>query len=185
MQTERQNNGKEKFLDPEAIIKQLHLLPDSEIADFGCGNGYFSLPLAQALEGDGKVYSLDVLPSALEAVNSKAKMERVLNIQIKRVNLENKRGSSLEDESVDFVVIKDMLFQNKNKNNIVKEAYRVLRKGGRILLVEWNNHRESFGPEMFLRIPENEAVKFLQEEGFSELTRISAGEFHYAIVAKK
>lgn len=185
MQTKKQNIEVAKFLDPKAIIEQLRILPGSKVADFGCGSGYFSLPLAQAVGSEGLIYSLDVLPAALEAVASKAKIEGISNILTKRVNLENEKGSKLDGESLDLVVVKDMLFQNKDKDSIVGEVYRVLRKGGRILLLEWNDHKESIGPEMSLRVPENEASKILQEKGFSELERIAAGEFHYAFVAQK
>src|SRR4030065_1622824 len=94
-----------KFRDPEAIIGLLNLPQGCVVADFGCGTGYFSLPIARQIGGKGIVYALDILTDKLEAVESQAKTQGVTNILTKRVNLENKNGSKLEPESVDWVIV--------------------------------------------------------------------------------
>jgi len=152
------------FIDPDAILKQLDIPDDSIVADFGCGSGYFSMPVAQIVE-NGKVHSLDVLPSALESVESKAKISGISNVITKRVNLENEKGSKLEDNSMDWVIVKDMLFQNKNKNGILQEAHRVLKENGKVLVVEWSAKDYSFGPEKALKVSSEDLEKiqfFLQ-----------------------
>ena len=55
---------KVKFIDPSAVIAQMDLKQGETIADFGCGTGYFSIPLAQKIGEEGKVYSLDVAGKA-------------------------------------------------------------------------------------------------------------------------
>ena len=112
------------FLDPKEIIKQINVPEGSTVADFGCGSGFFSLAFAEAIGEEGKVYSLDILPSALESVESKAKLQGLTNIIPQRVNLEKEGGSKLSPESVDWVIMKDMLFQNyliemKKKYNLI------------------------------------------------------------------
>lgn len=174
-----------KFLDPEAILKQCEIPAGCVAADFGCGSGYFSLPLAKAVGEGGKVISFDVLPQALESVSSKAKNMGLSNVVTKRANLEKEGGSKLDNEEMDFVVMKDVLFQNKNKEIVLGEAYRVLRAGGIALVVEWNDQCLGIGPEAELRLPEHEVKKNAEEKGFKLDKEIDAGKFHYAFLLKK
>lgn len=173
-----------KFLDPAAIIAQLDVQAGSVAADFGCGPGYFSLPFAKAVGTEGRVYSFDILPQALETVVSSSKNLGITNIETKRVNLEKENGSKLENESVDWVILKDVLFQNQKKDVIISEAYRVLKEGGKMIVVEWNQ-TQGIGPDMHLRVNENEIKRMLEERGFSFEKEVAAGNFHYAFVAKK
>jgi ubiquinone/menaquinone biosynthesis C-methylase UbiE len=174
-----------KFIDPEAIIKQLTIKEGIVVADFGCGPGYFSIPFARAIGDSGKIFSFDVLPQALESVQSKAKSSGLSNIKTKRVNLEKELGSGLEDQSCDWVIIKDVLFQNQNKEIILKEAFRVMKKGGSILIIEWKEDDMGIGPEKSIRISENDLKKMIADVGFKIEKNIEAGDFHYAFVATK
>lgn len=174
-----------KFLDPELIISQLEVQKGAVAVDFGCGPGYFSVPFAKAIGSDGKMFSLDILPQALETVVSKAKNEGITNIETHRVNLERENGSKLPDDSIDWVIMKDVLFQNKNKEVIIAEAKRILKSDGRVIVVEWNQEENSFGPEMEIRVDQSELKKIFEQTGFLVEKNVDAGNFHYAFVAKK
>lgn len=173
------------FVDPETLIRQLTIAPGSVIADFGCGSGYFSLAFAKAVGREGKVIALDVLPSALEAVASRAKMSGLQCVSTKRANLEKENGSGLAAESVDWVILKDILFQNKHKDIILREVNRVLRPGGHALLMEWKDQDASVGPELHLRISREELTALVQAEGFLMQQELSVGDFHYAFLLAK
>ena len=60
------------FSNPERIIDSLEVPEGGRVADFGSGSGYFTLLLAEAVGPDGIVTAVDVLPSALEVIKSKA-----------------------------------------------------------------------------------------------------------------
>lgn len=178
-------NNKLEFLDPQKILIQLDVAPGTVAADFGCGSGYFSISLAQIVGSDGKVFALDVMSQALESVESRAGIMSLQNIITKRANLEKEKGSGLEAESLDLVMLKDMLFQNKDKAVILDEAFRVLKTGGRILIVEWKKEPMGVGPESDLRLGEAELQKMGEKAGFVFDKKIDAGNFHYAMVFKK
>lgn len=174
-----------KFLDPNSIIAQLNVQSGSIAADFGCGPGYFSIPFAKTIGEEGKIYALDVLPQVLETVASKAKSSGITNIVINRVNLEKENRSKIEANLLDWVILKDVLFQNQKKDVIIKEAYRVLKNNGKAIVVEWKERDSFVGPEAKLRIPENNLKKLFVSHGFSIEKDINAGDFHYAFVAVK
>lgn len=174
-----------QFINPADIINQLGILRNSIVADFGCGSGYFSIPLAQFIGEEGKVYAMDVLTSALESVESKAKLSGLSNIITKRVNLEKEGGSKLDGENVDWVILKDMLFQNNKKDIILKEARRILKKDGKMLVIEWNEKAGAFGPGSDLKISREELKKLIISGGFKIEKEISAGDYHYGFIAAK
>jgi len=175
----------EKFIDPEAIVGLLNLPMGIVVADFGCGTGYFSLPIARQIGGKGIVYALDILTDKLEVVESQAKTQGVANVLTKRVNLENKNGSKLEPESIDWVVLKDMLFQNKNKNQIMEEAKRVLKPGGKILLIEWKKGDTSIGPDVGIRMSVEEIKDIVRKSELGIEREIDVGNFHYGLILVK
>jgi len=183
MKEEKKEFG--KFIDPDSIIAQLGVEKDSVVADFGCGPGFFSVPFAKAVGEDGKVYALDVLPQALETVKSKMRNSAVSNIMMIRANVEKENGSRLESALVDWVILKDILFQNKKKDIIIAEAARVLKPGGKVIVVEWKAEDSSVGPESKLRIPCDVLKKMFTDQNFYIEKDIVAGDFHYAFVATK
>lgn len=173
------------FTDPRSIIENIELQAGMSVADFGCGTGYFSLPVAKKVGEEGMVYALDILTEKLEVVESQARLQGITNIITKRVNLENKEGSRLEAESVDWIILKDILFQNKNKDQILEEAKRVLKSKGKILLIEWKKEGTSIGPNSKIRISRDELMELINKNELGILKEIDTGNFHYCLILVK
>ena len=174
-----------KFINPRAIIAELEILPGMSIADFGCGTGYFTFPLAEKIKQTGRVYALDILTDKLETIESQAKLLGLSNIITKKVNLEAANGSKLEENSLDWIFLVNMLFQNKNNEIIIREAMRVLKPGGKILIIEWNEKDASFGPDDALRISQNKISELAQNSGLTVVKEIKISDFHFGIIFEK
>lgn len=173
------------FADPSAIVSQLTVESGSKVADFGCGSGFFSFEFAKQVGPEGIVYALDVLPAALEAVASRAKTLNLANITTKRVNLEKEHGSGLAPQSIDWVIIKDILFQNKDKNIILGEVARVLKSGGHAILMEWNPKDTLVGPDAALRVSPDQLRTLVEAVSLVVEKELNVGGFHYAFLVKK
>ncbi len=174
-----------KFMNPEEVVAQIGIQPKNIVADFGCGTGYFTFPIAKKITTEGKIYAFDILPQKLETVESQAKLSGLANIVTKRANLEKIGGSKLEAGSVDWVILVDILFQNDNKDEIFNEAKRVLKDGGKILVVEWNHLDSSMGPQQKLRIPKADMLDIVNKNALTVIKDVSAGNFHYGFVLTK
>ena len=124
----------EGFLDPNEVLKKLKLKEGMKAADFGSGSGGWAIPLAKILEM-GKVYALDVSEEALSALKSKAQAEKVSNIETIQVDVE--KGTNLPDEMADLVLLTNVLFECYDKHGVMAEAKRVLKPGGKMLIVDW------------------------------------------------
>lgn len=180
-----ETRGTGGFLHPEKVLQQLGVYDGIKAADFGCGRGYFSLPLAKMIP-NGTVYSFDVLEEALQAVRAKAEIEKIANIKTIRVNLEIVGSSGLEDESMDLVILANILYQTGKKKEVIREAKRVIKQRGKIALVEWLAD-SALAPEIgWKKISEKEAQKLAEDEGLyldSELGEVD--NQHYGLVFRK
>lgn len=173
------------FCDPSQVLKELSVAPGNIVADFGAGSGYFSFAFAEAVGAEGKVYALDVLPAALEVIDSQAKTMGVKNIATERVNLERENGSGLGTGMVDWVIVKDVLIQNERRETILREAARILKNGGHALIIEWDPKESSVGPDHKNRIAPLEIKKLIEGAGLTIAEEPNVGGYHYAFLAKK
>ena len=176
-----ESNG---FVRPESVIAQLGLKKGDHVADFGAGHGYFTLPVARAVGSEGKVYALDVQKHVLDVIRSRAKLLHLLNIEYIWADLEHPGGSKLKDAFVDVVIMSNIAFQAETKDTIFKEAYRILRPGGHIALIEWNESSR-VGPPKEVRISKRKVTELAQLTGFHFEKEFSAGTSHYGIIFGK
>lgn len=177
------------FLHPETVLNQIKIDKGMTIADFGCGTGHFTILLAKRVGGEsgneGKVYAVDVLEQPLESVRSMAKSESILNIETLRANLEDIGSVNIPDGSCDMVLIANILFQSEKKEDIFKEAFRVLKDGGKIVLIDWIPDKALFrGMGNFIMSPE-EAQKIAADTGFSLERKIDVGTHHFGFIFVK
>jgi len=170
------------FLNPVEVLNQLELRSDMVAAEFGCGSGGFAIPLAKKLE-NGLVYGIDIQQAPLSALKSRALFEKIRNIKVVRSDLEKPRGSTLGDLSLDLVFIVNVLFQAEEKRNIIQEAKRVLKNGGKLIVVDWLSEGGP-GP-LEGRVPSDVVKKIADDIGFKLEKEFKAGEYHYGFVFER
>ncbi|MCD6115100.1 class I SAM-dependent methyltransferase [bacterium] len=170
------------FLHPEKILSQINLQPDMVAADFGCGAGGFTIPLAKKLF-NGMVYAIDIQEEPLSALSGLARSEGLVNIKTIVGDLEDPKGSKLPENSIDLVLIINLLFQVENKEGVLREAKRVLKPRGRILVIDWKKD-SPFGPAMG-RVDPEEIRKLAVKESLIPKKEIEAGQYHWGLLLEK
>jgi ubiquinone/menaquinone biosynthesis C-methylase UbiE len=170
------------FINIERVVSQLDIKSDMVIADFGAGHGFFSVAFGKRVGPSGQIFAVDVLPQAIEAIRSRTKLEGLFNVKAIRGDLEKPNGSTLPSESCDLVFIANVFFQVPDKAALISEAYRVLKFGGDLTVIEWKPYI-SLGPQA--RLSEEELKRLISSKGFSESKAIDAGSHHYGIIFKK
>ncbi len=173
------------LLDPATVINGLGLAPDMRVADFGAGSGHFTVLISQKVGPQGKVSAIDVQEAPLDSIRAKAKALGLTNIETLRADLEVPGSSGLSDGSQDVVLLANVLFQSKQKSAIIREAKRVLREGGRLILIEWKKGTGGFGPPDDLRMNEEEISRLIQTEGLAAAGDIDVGKFHHVLTFTK
>ncbi|MDA1335176.1 MAG: class I SAM-dependent methyltransferase [bacterium] len=173
-------------LNPAQVVEELNIYGPMKVADFGSGAGHFAIPVAKSLSEEGIVYAFDVQEPPLEFLRKTAKNDHLYNVKTIRADLEAPEGSHLAGESVDFVIVANILFQAPDKQAILNEAFRILKKNGRILVVEWDADSSStLGPPQSHRVPKATLTGWLMGLGLSVDKDFVLSNHHYGIVAKK
>ncbi len=171
------------FVQPEKVIDQLSIGPKMVVANFGCGHGYFTILTAKLVGPEGKIFAIDILKEALEAVGMRAKMENLANIEYVRANLEKLGSSKIGDGAVDMVIMANVLFQSQQKANILGEAKRILKSGGLAVVIDWDPSKSAMGPaESGWRLSREEMQKMVEADSFKLEKDIDAGFFHYGMI---
>ena len=174
-------------LDPTRIVQSFGLKNGDYVADFGSGHGYFIIPLAKSVAPDGKVFAIDIQREMLDVTRAKTKLENLLNVECIWSDLENPQGSKLKDDFVDLVLLTNILHQSDKKEYILKEAHRILRKDGRLVVIEWRTGEtnNSFGPSSDTRVSKEATINLASSQSFSNTQELDAGNHHYGILFTK
>lgn len=173
------------FASPETNITQLELAPGSRVADFGAGSGAYTLAAAHAVTDRGKVYAVDVQKELLTKLSAHASAEGVGNVEIIWGNLDRVGGSKILDETMDAVIVSNILFQSEDKQSLLLEAKRIVRPGGKVLIIDWSESFGGIGPNPAHVVTLEEGKKLLSEAGLSISKEFNAGAHHWGVVALK
>ena len=172
-----------EFFKPKRILKTLGIDNSiRNIADFGCGYGTFTIPVAQVVKG--KVYALDIEPEMIEETKRKAEEGKLGNVEVILRDFISK-GSGLEKESVDYVMLFNILRTDKPER-LLREAYRILRDGGKLGIIHWNyDSTTPRGPPMEIRPKPEQCIKWARNSGFNHPLKYDLKPYHYGIFLTK
>jgi ubiquinone/menaquinone biosynthesis C-methylase UbiE len=119
---------RKRISDPERIIQGAGVRSGQQVLEVGCGRGFFTLPLAQALGRDGYLYALDVTQAAVDYVTQKVTAANLSNVRTFKANaLDTGLPSSLVDLVLLFGVIPSPTLP---LSRLLPELHRVLTPGG-------------------------------------------------------
>lgn len=121
----------------------LRLLPPLAIADLGAGEGTLSLLLAQRAE---RVIAVDSSEKMVEYGRETAKRHGVENLEYRHGDLEE---LPLADEEADIALLHQSLHHALHPQKAVEEAWRILRPGGRIVILDLLQHSFEQARELY------------------------------------
>jgi ubiquinone/menaquinone biosynthesis C-methylase UbiE len=171
------------FVKPEELLKQFSISHDMLVADLGAGSGFYTIP-AGKLASHGKVYAIEIQKDFITTLKNKANHEGVHNIECLWGDVESVGGTKLKDDLLDRVIASNILFQVDHKYKFIDECLRILKKGGKLLLVEWDSE-SPLGPKFEQVITKNKALSMFEEKGFVLEKEVNAGEHHYGFILIK
>lgn len=172
------------FSSPQKVLAQVHIDPGITVADFGCGGGHYSLLLADMIGPSGKVFAFDIQKELLARLKNLATAQNLENIQTVWSDLDEPNSTSLKEDAVDRIFMTNILFQAEDKKALIREAKRILKSKGKVIVVDWSESFEGLGPHKSEVITKDVAVSKFEEEGFVLEKEIDAGAHHYGLIFK-
>ena len=173
------------FSDPAKNIEKFSLSQGMFVADFGAGSGFYTMSAAKAVGGKGRVYAIDIQKELIQKIKNQANTEHLSNIEIIWGDVEKPGGTKLKDDSMDAVILSNILFQTEDRNQLVKETKRILKVDGKVLLVDWSDSFNSMGPIDDHVVKEHKAKELFEKFGFVFKQNIEAGSHHYGMIFSK
>ena len=116
----------------EALVKELGMAEGLEVLDLGCGDGTTALPAARL---GANVLGVDIAANLVKAGNERARQLGITNCRFQEGDASNLR--EIDDDRFDLVVSIFGAMFAPNPFAVAKEAVRVTRPGGRIVMGNW------------------------------------------------
>lgn len=174
------------LFDIAGILHKIAIGEKQRVAELGCGNfGFFAFPLARLVGRSGKVYAVDILKSALAEIKSRATKENLPQLIPVWSNLEIFKGTKIETDSLDIALLVNVLHQSDKRADIIREAARMLKTGGQLLIIEWSNSDAPLGPKPEKRIKLESLKTAAAKLGFGVKEEFKAGPYHYGLILIK
>ncbi len=170
------------FSDPASNLAKLGLIDGQKVADIGAGSGFYSIEAAKKVGSSGRVYAVDVQKDLLERLRSVAASSGIRNIEVVWGNAEKIGGTKLREGLVDRVVASNVLFQIEKPDDFSLEIKRILKPGGKVLVIDWSGVT-TLSPKVIF--PAVKAQALFEKSGFKLESSFNAGDHHYGLILSR
>jgi ubiquinone/menaquinone biosynthesis C-methylase UbiE len=119
------------FQDPRRSLEKARLGKGMRVVDYGCGPGSFTVPAAELVGSEGKVFAVDIHPLAIKSVEEKARRKSLQNVETVLV-----RGydTGIAASSVDRVLLIDTIHRIEDPEALFREIHRMLKPDGLLFM---------------------------------------------------
>ena len=168
--------------NPTAIAE---LKPGETVLDLGSGAGIDAFLAADKVGPNGSVIGVDMTEEMIDKAADIAKCNGYTNVEFRLGEIEE---LPVDDSSVDIVMSNCVINLAPDKAKVFREAYRVLRPGGRlsisdivadrVLSDEMRNDLDAWAGCIAGALEQRQYLRIIKEAGFADLQVLSSREFY-------
>ena len=167
------------FSDPKVNLTKLGLSDGMKVVDLGAGSGFYSLEAARRVGSTGRVYAIDIQKEILERIRTTGSAQGLKNIEVIWANAEKIGGTKLRESMADRVIASNILFQIEKPDEFALEIKRLLKPGGKVLVIDWTAGGTLSPKTVF---PAAKAQMLFEKAGLTLEQSFMAGDHHYGLV---
>jgi ubiquinone/menaquinone biosynthesis C-methylase UbiE len=173
-----ESEDRKMWQNPDRILRAVDLQSSWVAVDLGSGSGYFTVPLSRAVR---KVLALDVQQEMLDFLRAKLQRLRIANVELR---LSKPDKIPVEENSVDFLMSVNTLHEFGDRDKMIGEMWRILKRCAKLLIVDFKKEDTGFGPPVSIRVTKERAVRLFEKKGF-KLSKATELPYHYLLVFVK
>ncbi len=166
------------LLPPLETLRAAGLAPGQTVVDLGCGPGYFTIPAAELVGEQGRVYGVDVQPEMVAACRRRAAEAGATRVEVVR---SDESRVPLPDAIADRVLLAFVLHEADDQQALLGEVRRLLKPGGEVACIEWRKQEGPPGPPREHRLSEEEAAALAAAAGLRVIGRRALNDYHYLL----
>lgn len=169
-----------KWQNPESILNGLGLKAGHTFIDIGCGQGFFTLPAAEIVGPNGKVYALDINRQAVRTLKREASKRGITNLNAQVGAAEE---ITLCESCADYVFFGIDLHDFNDPQRVLANAKTMMKPTGLLVDLDWKKKQMNIGPPLERRFSQSQATKLIESTGFRVTTARTSGPNHYILTA--
>ena len=161
-----ESSDRAEWQQPEQVIAALEVRLGERIADLGCGPGYFTLLLAEAVGPAGKVWGIDIEPAMLARLRQHIQHRKIQNILPVQCSEDD---PALPAAEVDTIFIVNTYHHFSYRPVYVSKLKRALAPEGRIVIIDFvpkSREERGFGPRLEMQLSRSTVDAELATSGF-------------------
>ncbi len=169
-----------ELFDPEKVLREFGLKRGMKVLDVGTGAGFYLPYLSKAVGEEGRVYAVDIQPSAVEYARSKVERLGLKNVE---VLLSEENCIPLPEGSVDFTFMAFVFHELEDPLTFLKELQRVSKPLGFLCIIDWKKEERDKGPPPEEVYSEWEMGLILEDAGLRVGRMIEVGKYCFGVYA--
>ncbi len=191
-----------KLMPPNLAIDEIKKIVDIlhnngekkvNIADIGCGSGFFTIPLLKTITDakdiNTKIYALDISEEMLSCIKENIDGTDFSETQKDCVILTKCEESriTLNDKSMNIILTSNVFHEIEQRLNYLHEIKRVLKSGGYLFLIDWDKEDKilKMGPPVEERLSVYETIKLLNAADFTDINTLPLYSSSFTIICRK
>jgi len=149
--------------DCRQLLKELDVRPGQTLCDVGCGNGFYTLPMARLTGSEGKVYAVDIQPEMLTMLEGRANQAGIENVE---TILSTQTDPRLPEGSIDLLLLVDVYHEFSHPKEMLQAIRKSLKSDGQIALAEFRAEDPEVPIKPLHKMSKKQILKEFNANGF-------------------
>ncbi|MBI1249186.1 methyltransferase domain-containing protein [bacterium] len=149
--------------DCAMMLKNLGIEPGMTVCDMGCGNGFYSLQMAQMVGKEGKVLAVDIQREMLRLLHARADEQGIKNIEPILGKIDDPK---LPKGEVDLILCVDVYHEFSHPEEMLTVMRDSLKPNGMVVLLEYRMEDPNVPIKTLHKMTKKQIAKEYEANGF-------------------